>query len=535
MHTVQPADTSAATVPTLPARLRAVLLSPAASGSADARPRSARWADRTLVALAIAAGVLAVGQPEADPDLWGHLRFGYDTLAASAPLRADPYSYVGGRVPWVNHEWLTEAVFAVVHRAAGSPGLALLPLAATSLIALILFRVARRAGLSIPGRLLWLAVLFTQIKPGLGTARPHLATYVAFLLLLLVLDRAGPADRGRLWLLPPLFAAWANLHGGVLAGAGLLVIWAATSVCRAGPSWRARLRTVGPPIAAALVATLANPYGWRLWWFLRTALVPRPEISEWQHLPIATGRGLAYVVVLAIGLFALVSRRREARLESWVMWLVCAALPLAAIRHTPLFGLATAVIVTPVLGSVLRDRLRPGSEPAVPSPAGWVPILIAAAALGLAAAAAPGLGCLAVRDPYPASAVRLLKQAGVVGNLATPFNWGEYVIWHLGPRIRVSVDGRRETVYAEKAYRRSLEFHWGTGDWDALLRDEPTDLALVVADGPADHLMSRYPGWSIVHRDAGHALYARESFAGLALLKAARRALGPSQGCFPGT
>jgi hypothetical protein len=32
----------------------------------------------------------------------------------------------------------------------------------------------------------------------------------------------------------------------------------------------------------------------------------------------------------------------------------------------------------------------------------------------------------------------------------TSFNWGEYAIWHLGPRLRVSIDGRRETVYSER-------------------------------------------------------------------------------------
>ena len=32
--------------------------------------------------------------------------------------------------------------------------------------------------------------------------------------------------------------------------------------------------------------------------------------------------------------------------------------------------------------------------------------------------------------------------------MTVDFDWGEYVIWHLGPQVRVSVDGRRETVYA---------------------------------------------------------------------------------------
>jgi hypothetical protein len=34
--------------------------------------------------------------------------------------------------------------------------------------------------------------------------------------------------------------------------------------------------------------------------------------------------------------------------------------------------------------------------------------------------------------------------------MITYFDWGEYVIWHLGPGVRVSMDGRRETVYSGK-------------------------------------------------------------------------------------
>ena len=34
--------------------------------------------------------------------------------------------------------------------------------------------------------------------------------------------------------------------------------------------------------------------------------------------------------------------------------------------------------------------------------------------------------------------------------MVTFFDWGEYAIWHLQPRVRVSMDGRRETVYSEQ-------------------------------------------------------------------------------------
>ncbi len=62
--------------------------------------------------------------------------------------------------------------------------------------------------------------------------------------------------------------------------------------------------------------------------------------------------------------------------------------------------------------------------------------------------------------------------------MAVPFDWGEYVLWHLGPRVKVSIDGRRETVYSDEMYRQYRDFEQGTGVWDALLKTSKTDLVL---------------------------------------------------------
>src|SRR4029453_10771833 len=68
----------------------------------------------------------------------------------------------------------------------------------------------------------------------------------------------------------------------------------------------------------------------------------------------------------------------------------------------------------------------------------------------------PGLRDLKAYGPHvqvdpraqPIGAVRYLAEHPDLGpDLALEFPWGEYAIWHLAPRFRVSVDGRYETVY----------------------------------------------------------------------------------------
>jgi hypothetical protein len=74
-------------------------------------------------------------------------------------------------------------------------------------------------------------------------------------------------------------------------------------------------------------------------------------------------------------------------------------------------------------------------------------------------------------DPAAAAALRSPQARG---RLIVEFNWGEYAIWHMAPRLRVSVDGRRETVYSPQRLR---EFH-------EVANGSPLGLRIVARDRP---------------------------------------------------
>ncbi len=60
------------------------------------------------------------------------------------------------------------------------------------------------------------------------------------------------------------------------------------------------------------------------------------------------------------------------------------------------------------------------------------------------------------------------------GRLVVPFDWGEYAIWHFGPRLKVSTDGRRETVYSEARIKEQF----------ALAQGEPEGMAFLASAKP---------------------------------------------------
>lgn len=503
----------------------------------DADPAAARSEGRwALAALGLAALLLIFARTVTDPDLWGHLRFGLDTLEIGQIIRPDPYSYLTGAQLWYNHEWLAEAIFALAYRAAGATGLQFLKLSIALATGLIMFTELRRSGLA-PTRA-WIVVVLPAalLAIGAGTIRPHLFTYLGFAILLAALARVDAGDRRWLLALPPLFLAWVNLHGGFLAGIAILVVWATVSVAQrivrrrrdgvapAGSAW-----PIAAVALASLIATLGNPYGLDHWRFLlETATVARPEISEWQPLLLLSGAGALYAALLAAGVTAFALARTRPDPFRLVAFAGLALAPMLALRHAPLFAIAMPMLTAPALAAAWA-RLRPESaRPVKPRLARLMTLVSLIAAVMLLIAAAARGRCIAVEpNYYPNAAVSALQAAGATGNLAVHFNWGEYLIWHLGPQIKVSVDGRRETVYTPTVYKQNLDFMRGTGAWDALLADGRTDYALVPADGPTANLLKLSPGWTLALEDALAALFVAEPVGDDALARL--RAAAPAQ------
>lgn len=479
-----------------------------------------------VVAIFGACALFAVlGGTVADPDLWGHVRFGQLMRDLGFVPRHDPYAYTEAGRTWFNHEWLAEWVFGWVYDVSGTWGLVVLKLVFVAAVFGLAADHLRRRGVGAVLAIILLLLIALSTAPSLTTLRPHVFTIFLFLVVLLILR--GCRNRpGVLWLLPPVFALWINVHGGVLAGLGIVAIWfaaEAVEVQRAGRQVEMEsagtflgLRSaVGLGSAAAM---LLNPYGLGLPRFLlETATVPRPSITEWAPLSLSTTYGAVYLVLLAVGVVLLVLSRELPRLPEAGLLAVGALLPFLAFRHLPLFGLIWLVGFTDPAADVWA-RLRERRGTSAPLQSNWLRrgavVALLLGAVGLAWDGARGLGCIASSGPetieFPREPVEYLESIDRPLNLAVHFTWGEYVIWHVGPLVQVSMDGRRETVYPNAVYEAYLEFQRGEGDWRAHVEDPSADMALVTRAGPAANLLELAPGWTSLVEGAVGVLYARD-------------------------
>jgi hypothetical protein len=94
-----------------------------------------------------------------------------------------------------------------------------------------------------------------------------------------------------------------------------------------------------------------------------------------------------------------------------------------------------------------------------------------------------------------------------------PIHYGGYVLFHLYPNIKVSMDGRWATVYPQQIMKDNMtfSFHATKGKWKQLLEKYGANLALVEAGNPALTEMDQDLDWILVFREnAGNLLINKE-------------------------
>lgn len=464
---------------------------------------------KAVLVLLLASLFYFFSSPEVDPDLWGHLFFGIEILQGASILRTNLYSYTAPGQDWVNHEWLAEVFFYGVYHFLGSPGLILFKLAFGCGVIWLLDRSLRQAGFSFWARGISLVWVMAMLSPGFNV-RPQIFTYLLFAAVLGLCYRYEASGRKTIYWVPALMAVWVNLHGGFVAGVGALGVFflARLGTERSGgePVGLVVAR-LGLPLLLTLVALLVNPYGFRLLGFVgRDLLLERP-ITEWEPIALMNFSflefKLALLVLVPVALWN----------SSWKRWdfILAALAALFALRHRrhiPLFAIAAAPFL--VAGVDWGCRYLKGKV------GQWV---MTSVILGVAAYQMAAIGRVhfqhrfqLVVNPqeYPTQAADFLKRNDVRGNLAVPFDWGEYLIWKLYPNVRVSMDGRFTTSYPLEVIEDNFEWMRGGKNWRKLLDSYPTEIAVTNRYHPVTALMRKDSEWVYIYSDPITFIFVRE-------------------------
>lgn len=454
----------------------------------------------------------------ADNDLWGYLAFGRIFWEEGYFPYNDIFSYTPTKNPWIYHEWLTGVVFYFILKYSGMAGLQLLRyIIIIATIYLIYETALKRGGTPLSASIALLPSILL-ISFGYVPVRAQTFTYLFFILTVYILESVRMDGRWSplLWLLP-LQIIWCNLHGGFLAGLGLIGLYAAGE----GLSGKKYIPIAIAGLLAASV-TLINPYGFSYWTYVADAItMPRPEIDEWGSVLSAIKQGMHRFPIILFGVIsffclAISLCRRQRNITDILVAAVTAYIGFTHVRHGIFLGLIFGAYVPVVLAeywSVVSAR-HPFLQIRtwLPGVAFFIPLLVIYLFINpfQALILAPDFRITAPQSNFPVGAVRWMMQNNVKGNLLPHFDWGEFLIWQLYPTCRVAMDGRYETVYEDGLHREYFDFLNGRPNWEVFLLKYRHDMVLIRSDSRTCSLMLNDPAWRVAHMDPESVLFMRK-------------------------
>ena len=504
------------------------------------------WAGLAIL-LPVLGSLLA---PISTVDLAYHVRAGGIVLDSGALPSPDTFTWSAAGRPWLDQQWAAQVALAALYRAGGWALVSVTRAALVGLIAWLVLRACRSAGVALRVAA-WLTLGGFLVSLAALAMRPQLFGMVLFAAILAVLGERGRHPR-LLWAIPSLVVLWANVHGSfVLGPAALGAAWLFDVVNRR-PTAR-RLFVLG---VVSGLATLVNPYGGGVWTYavgLSANPVIRRLVSEWQPTtPLSFGGAMFYgsVVAIVAGLIIAVvtARRRVAgRYTSsgtidpaaaaadptpdaaataadprrpWptLAWLLGLGLIGAfAERGVAWWAIAAPVALAGLLRPPLADRRAaasigaPRERPSATNTAIVVALGLLAVLLlptwrgGDTLYGPPGL----LTDAPRGITTAVTSIARPTDRIWNAQRWGSWLEFAL-PGVPVAVDSRIELIPAE-VWSDHLALSAGAPDWAAIL--DRRRITIVVAAASEQRallpLLRASPTWRLVHEDTDGAVFAR--------------------------
>jgi hypothetical protein len=496
-----------------------------------------------------------------DAGIGWHIRTGELITATHAIPRVDSFSSTTRGKPWFAWEWSYDILVGVLHHAAGLNGVVWLTALVIAAVFAWTFRllVSRGTNLLLALVLVLLAASASMIH---FLARPHVVSWLFTLAWFWILDSFETAglekpsrektrrrQSGRiLLLLPVLMLVWVNVHGGFVIGFVLLAIYWAGAMWMWVWSREGELESLTRKLAAArqarrlalagllsILASLVNPYGWKLHVHIYEYLSNHFLMDHIQEFQSPNFHGVAekcFAALLLIALIALACRVRESRQSHVLVILLAVYSGISSARSIPVSSLLLVLVIGPMLTRAaggLKERrdfalwrmLRKSEQGLAGQP--WAgptfvsrmtaielqlrghlwPILAVFLTCGIALRGGM-VGTTRLMDAhfdnkrFPARAVSFLGRSGIQDPVLTPDYWGGYLIYRLYPRLLVVADDRHD-LYGEDFFKDYLKLMHGESGWQEFLGKYNVHSVLVPKDSTLASLLSVTAGWEVVY------------------------------------
>ena len=487
-------------------------------------------------ALFILCWVYAIKFNDIDYDLWARMAVGKIFFQTGQVLPYDIFSYTLTK-EWIDHEWGSGVIFYFFADKFHDMGLLALKII---LVFTILFLITRIVKLQNPkphahkNILFYILIILSAFFGIFHTIRCQLFTFTLFTLWIYVLERVRRGETRLLWILPVTMLIWANLHGGFVAGIGLLGMYGVGEFLNRKPCAKYFLAL----IPTSLV-TLINPYGFDyLKYIFHATTMDRSGIGEWQMTNLFTGTNVWYslkiiiiITVISLGYHYLKNRPGFYEIDKVRLIVLGITLYLAIshIKHQTFFVVSAASFIYHDFYAMFKDAgnyLISKNREIMPKimhsldlvKSGLIYLLLIGGGM-LFILYTPAQVIIPI-DKFPLGSVEFVRQNNLKGNLLTVFHWGSYAAWKLYPNCLIALDGRYEEVYPNKTFIEVSNFisFQNIPDlniyWDSILKNYHTDIIILSTQSEhskkAYRVMKHRKGWQMVYKDIISAVFVRE-------------------------
>jgi hypothetical protein len=461
-----------------------------------------------------------------DPDFWWHLRVGRWMLENGRLPDHDLFTYTATNHVWIDHEYLSEVLIALLNGLGGLATISLVFGALTWAAFLLLFRTAR-AG-SRPYVIAGLALALAALAGApIWGPRAQMITFFFSCLELYWLHRYLEGRSRAINYLPLAVALWANLHGGFLVAyvfLGVAIAAEATGLVLDGqnPAHLMRLKRLGLILLASLAAALATPHFLQVFANpLQTLSSPtqRRLIVEWFspdfHLTVLLP--FMAMILLLITAFAL---RRPTAYQLYLA-LATLALSLESVRNLVLFLAAvTPILIESYSATWLEESERRSWRLPAAAPTSFF-ALITTVALGLILGATLFRigGALAhqeadTRADYPVKAANWLAANPQVGTrMYNQYGWGGYLAYRFypDPNRRVFIFGEA-SLMGDRLLQHYQDVQTLRANWVRVLDDNQVDYVVYNKGEALANVLATQPDrWTNVYEDENAVIYVRKT------------------------
>lgn len=451
-----------------------------------------------------------------DYDLWARLIVGKYFIQTGHVLKQDFLSYTPTHL-WYDHEWGSGVIFYLTQHLFSHVGLLGLQILIIFTIFFILTKIIELRGVKTthPYNFLFYYFAFSSFGYVVNDLiRCQMFSFLLFTIFLYILELSRKGVDKPLWALPFLMIIWNNLHGGCVAGIGLVAMYLVGELFNKKPFKKYIYALLG-----TIVVLPINPWGFEyLKFLLEATTMKRPVILEWLSLFFKEyNEGFIEFkvftsVLILFEVFAIVKQVIEKTFKlDFTKLLVIIVTVYLATQHIKMIPFAVISLTAFVYDDFyeifnfitfgLVNKIGAYKDSVI-----YFIVLI----YTFMNISPKMLQPFCDWNKFPIRVIEFIKINNLKGNLFIAYGAGSFAGYKLYPNNKVFMDGRYEEVYYDYTLDTMLRFSMVRGkNWQDVLTFYPTDLLAIEKPYPVYKTMLKNPNWVDVFEDNTTALFVK--------------------------